>query len=76
MMGMTDQGRHLTAISIAAAVAIAGSVFKVCDQQLYMIAAAIIGGEYGLARSAPSAPTTVTGRVDHPVTINQQERRE
>lgn len=69
---MTDQGRHLTAISIAAAVAIAGSVFKVCDQQLYMIAAAIIGGEYGLARSAP----TVTSRVDHPVTINQQERRE
>ena len=69
---MTDQGRHLTAISIAAAVAIAGSVFKVCDQQLYMIAAAIIGGEYGLARSAP----TVTSRVDRSVTINQQERRE
>jgi len=66
---MTDQGRHLTAISIAAAVAIAGSVFKVCDQQLYMIAAAIIGGEYGLARSAP----TVTSN-NHPVTINQESR--
>lgn len=68
---MTDQGRHLTAISIAAAVAVAASIFKVCDQQLYMIASGIIAGEYALARSAPSAPTTVTGRIDHPVTINQ-----
>ncbi len=68
---MTDQGRHLTAISIAAAVAVAASIFKVCDQQLYMIASGIIAGEYALARSAP----TVTSRVDHPVTINQQEPR-
>lgn len=69
---MTDQGRHLTAIGIAAGVAVAASIFKVCDQQLYMIASGIIAGEYALARSAPAV--TSSTRVDHPVTINQESR--
>lgn len=70
---MTDQGRHITAIALAASVAVAASIFKVCDQQLYMIASGIIAGEYALARSAP---TVSNSRIDNPVTINQQERRE
>ena len=64
---MSEQARHIAVIALGAMVAGFGAFFKVCDQQLYMIASAIIAGEFGLARTGP----TVAQRVDHPVTINQ-----
>ena len=64
---MNEQTRHIAVIGLGVVVAVCGAFFKVCDQQLYMIASAIIAGEFGLARTGP----TLAQRVDHPVTINQ-----
>lgn len=63
---MNEQVRHISVIALGACVAIAGAFLKTCEQQLYMIASAIIAGEFGLARTGP----TVATKVDHPVTFN------
>ena len=86
---MNEHGRHLLVLGIASlviamggAVAIWGSAMGKCDDKLFMVALGIIGAgstivaaEFGLMRGHSPPPTT-NMRVDNPVTINQQERRE
>jgi hypothetical protein len=71
---VTEQARHIAIICIGAGVAVFGACTKTCEHELYALAGIIVAGEFGLARSTPSGPTV--SRIDHPVTINQQERRE
>lgn len=71
---MNEQTRHILVICIGAGVAIFGACTKTCEHELYALAGIIVAGEFGLARSTPSGPTVRL--TDHPVTINQQERRE
>jgi hypothetical protein len=65
---MTEQIRHIAVILLGVIVAIVAAVVHVCDHELYMIASAIIAGEFGLARTGGQAGAV---KVDHPVTINQ-----
>lgn len=54
LSGLIEQARHILVILIGATVAIAGARFHTCDKELFMIAATIIGGEFGLARAGTS----------------------
>lgn len=56
---MPDSLRHIVVICIGATVAVLGAYLKTCEDQLFMIAAAIIGGEFGLARTGPTAAVRV-----------------
>jgi hypothetical protein len=57
---MNEHVRHISVIGLGVAVAVCGACLKNCEQQLYMIASAIIAGEFGLARaSGPSKTTNV-----------------
>jgi len=83
---MTDQTRHVSVIAIGvlviamgAALALAATLTckpEVADK-LVLVATAIIGvggtiitGEFGLARGSTPPPAV---RVDHPVTVNQEQ---
>ena len=68
---MPDTWRHIVVVMVGAAVAVAGAYLHTCEHELFMIAATIIGGEFGLARTGP---TTAVRMVDHPVTINAEAR--
>ena len=48
---MNEQVRHVTVIWSVVVLAICGAYFKVCSDQMWMLASAIIGGEYGLSRT-------------------------
>ena len=81
---MTEQARHVIVIALAmlvitigGAVAVVAAWLKTCEHELILVSlgivgagSAIIAGEFGLSRSGTSAM-----RVDHPVTINQQDQR-
>lgn len=54
---MNEHIRHIAVIGLGVAVAVAGACLRNCEQQLYMIASAIIAGEFGLAR-ASTGPRT------------------
>jgi len=69
---VTEQARHIAIICIGAGVAIFGACTKTCEHELYALAGIIVAGEFGLARSTPSAPSVRVN--DHPVTINQESR--
>ena len=60
---MSDQARHILVILIGAGVAVVAAVTKVCDAQLYLVATAIVTGEFGLARSG--SPTDRKLTVQH-----------
>jgi hypothetical protein len=57
---VSDQARHILVILIGAGVAVVGAVTKVCDTQLYLIATAVITGEFGLARSGSPSDRKLT----------------
>ena len=67
---MSEQLRHIAIIALAVGLALTAAIMHVCEHELYALALAIVTGEFGLARSGTSAL-----RVDHPVTINQQDQR-
>ncbi len=69
---MTEQVRHISVILLGVIVAIVAAVVHVCDHELYMIASAIIAGEFGLARTS----SNVGVRIDPPVTVAKQETRD
>ncbi len=59
---MNEHVRHIAVIGLGVAVAVAGAFLRNCEQQLYMIASAIIAGEFGLARA--SGPPKSTANAD------------
>jgi hypothetical protein len=56
--------RHVAVLLIAAGVAVSGAHWGVCSHELFMVASAIVAGEFGLARGAGRPDRNVTIRDD------------
>ena len=70
---MNEQARHIIVIGMGAVIAIIAIFAHTCEKELFALVGMLWAGEFGLSRTQPPPPAV---RVDHPVTINQQERRE
>lgn len=56
---MAEAVRHVLIVAIGAGTAVAGAYFKTNSDQLFMVAAAIIAGEFGLSRTGVTTAVRV-----------------
>jgi hypothetical protein len=63
-----NEFRHVVVILIAAAIAVIGAKLQTCQNELFVLCATIVGGEYGLARNE-SKYRTLTVRDERNIDV-------